>query len=104
MILNHRNLDAEMIYLPKRKYEIIPPQIMAIVRDIAYTMTGVFRPISLNFENRVLSPIARNVNEKNITMIGSVPDVIIGATAFAPAATEGYVKAIADNIMPDTLE
>jgi hypothetical protein len=88
-----------MIHLPNRKYEIIPPQIMAIVRDIAYTMNGVFRPISLNFENRVPSPIARKVNEKNIVLIGSVPYVTTGATAFAPAATEGYVKAMADNIM-----
>jgi hypothetical protein len=59
-----------MIHLPNRKYEIIPPQIIAIVRDIAYTMNGVFRPISLNFENRVPSPMARNVNEKNIVGTG----------------------------------
>ena len=60
-------------------------------------MTGVFRPISLNFENRVLSPIARKVNEKNATLRGSVPNETTGATALAPAATEGYVSAIADN-------
>ena len=69
---------------------------MAIVRDTAYTMNGVFRPISLNFENRVPSPMARKVNEKNIVMIGSVPYVTTGATAFAPAATEGYVKEMVD--------
>jgi hypothetical protein len=92
------------IHLPNRKYEIIQIgnrkyDIMAIARDIAYTMTGVFKPISLNFENLVLSPIARKVNEKNIVLIGSVPYVTIGVTAFAPAATGGYVKAMADNII-----
>lgn len=63
------------MYLPKRIYEIMPPQIMAIVRDIAYVMNGVFRPISLNLENLVPSPIARNVREKNITLKDSVPNV-----------------------------
>jgi hypothetical protein len=38
-----------------------------------------------------------NVNEKNIVLVGSVPYETTGATA--PAATEGYVKAMADNII-----
>ncbi|HXX98438.1 MAG TPA: hypothetical protein VEL11_15125 [Candidatus Bathyarchaeia archaeon] len=49
---------------------------MAIVRDVAYTMNGVFRPISLNFENRVPSLITRICSY-----------VATGASAFAPAAS-----------------
>ncbi len=33
---------------------------------------------------------------KNATLSGSVPNDTTGATAFAPAATVGYVKAMAD--------
>ena len=54
--------------------------------------------MSLNLENLVLSPMARKVNEKNAVLMGSVPKVTTGATALAPDTTEGYERAIVDNM------
>ena len=42
--------------------------------------------------------MARKVNEKNAVLIGSVPKLTTGATALAPATTEGYERAIVDNM------